>query len=389
MRNWPGKRTRAKPGQHMNKLNSEINNANQTTTQALGNPAAVVPEMDAIYLGLDLHAAHIRSVRQLDQTNPQRAQRLTWENIEGYCLKQLKLAKKVYAVYEAGAFGFGLCRRLRFLGIECYVVHPHKLDSRNKGVQTDQTDALALCQELVRYVAGNKWAMHVVHVPTEEQEAKRVEGRHRKHLQKEKLSMAAHGRGLLLFHGIRRQGEWWIKPVWEKLRDQLTPQLRSALEDCRKVIQEYECLLDPVDEKLEASAPKDLPVAMGKLTFVLLMREVYNWYRFKNRRQVGSFTGLCGGVASSGPSHYDLGITKTGSSYVRTLLIEMAWRMVFFQPNYRAVIKWQAILTDPKAHRRHRKRAIVALARQLAVDIWKWQTGRVTAEQLGWRLTSR
>lgn len=344
--------------------------------------------MDAIYLGLDLHAEHIRMVRQLDQTNPQRAQRLSWENIEEFCRRQMRLAKKVYAVYEAGAFGYGLCRRLQAMGVECYVVRPRKLDPYHKGVQTDQTDAFHLCEDLVRYVAGNRRAMHVVHVPTEEEEAKRVEGRHRKHLKKEMLSLAAHGRGLLLFHGIRQKEAWWAKLTWEKLQEQLGPELRSALEDCRKLIERYESLLAPVEEKLEASAPKNLPVAMGKLSYVLLMREVYNWDRFKGRRKVGSFTGLCGGVSSSGPSHYDLSITKTGSSYIRTLLIEMAWRMVRFQPNYRPVLKWAAILRDRKAHRRHRKRAIVALARQLAVDIWKWQTGRVSAQELGWRLLS-
>jgi hypothetical protein len=31
-----------------------------------------------------------------------------------------------------------------------------------------------------------------------------------------------------------------------------------------------------------------------------------------------------------------------------------------------------------------RKKAIVALARQLAIDLWRWQTGKVTPEALGW-----
>jgi hypothetical protein len=65
-------------------------------------------------------------------------------------------------------------------------------------------------------------------------------------------------------------------------------------------------------------------------------------------------------------------------------LIELAWRLVRFQPNYKAVRKWQArcaqgtLLTGAA-----RKKAIVALARQLAVDLWRIRTGRVTAEQLG------
>ena len=41
-------------------------------------------------------------------------------------------------------------------------------------------------------------------------------------------------------------------------------------------------------------------------------------------------------------------------------------------------------LLNPQAALRQRKRALIALARQLAVDLWRWQTGKVTPEQLGW-----
>jgi transposase len=341
---------------------------------------------EGIYLGLDVHSDHIRMVRQIDQANAQPAQRFSWEMIQSFCQKQLELSKKVYAVYEAGAFGFGLYRRLRQMGIECYVIRPRKLDPDNKRVQTDKTDARELADMLWRYVRGNTKAMSVVHVPTEEQEAKRVESRHRKYLQKELQSLAAHGRGVLLFHGFRKVGDWWLEKTWPVLSAKLTPEVRSSLEDCRTLISQFEKLLGPVNKQLEASAPKRLPLAMGALTFVLLMREIYDWQRFKNRRQVGSFMGLCGGVSSSSRQHYDLSITKSGSAYLRTLLIELAWRMVRYQPNYQAVKKWAHILSNKKAHRRHRKRAIVALARQLAVDLWKWQTGRVTPEELGWTL---
>ena len=31
-----------------------------------------------------------------------------------------------------------------------------------------------------------------------------------------------------------------------------------------------------------------------------------------------------------------------------------------------------------------RKKAVIALARQLAIDLWRWRTGRATMEELGW-----
>jgi hypothetical protein len=35
-----------------------------------------------------------------------------------------------------------------------------------------------------------------------------------------------------------------------------------------------------------------------------------------------------------------------------------------------------------------KKKSAVALARQLAIDLWRWRTGRATAAELGWVLKS-
>jgi transposase len=267
------------------------------------------------------------------------------------------------------------------------VTKPAKLDPQNRRVQTDKTDARELTDKLARLVHGNDRALVVVRVPTVEQENQRTEARHRKYLHRKLQSLRAHGRGLLLFYGVRSAGTWWKESRWQELEPRLSQELRAALEDCRQLIAEYEQRLKPVEKKLKTSAPKELPRGFGALTFVLLLREIYDWKRFQNRRKVGSFLGLCGGVSSSGPLHFDLNITKAGNPYLRTLLVELAWRMVYYQPKYKAVQHWASVLSDPKVHGRHRKRAIVALARQLAVDIWKWQTGKITPEELGWEMS--
>jgi len=129
-----------------------------------------------------------------------------------------------------------------------------------------------------------------------------------------------------------------------------------------------------------------LPVGMGRLTFVLLQRELCNYERFKSRRSIGGFTGLCGGVSSSGPYHLDLSINKAGSARLRAWLVELAWRMLLYQPKYRGLKIWNR-LCGLRAGPRRRKIAIIAIARQVMVDIWRWQTGRVSPEQLGWRMS--
>jgi transposase len=140
--------------------------------------------------------------------------------------------------------------------------------------------------------------------------------------------------------------------------------------------------------ELEAAAPAVRPKGMGRLTHETVQTEVADWNRFKNRRQVGSYAGLTGGVSSSGESAADLSITKAGNRRLRVDLVELSWRLLLYQPNYYLVKKWQPILLNPQAHARARKRAIVAFARQLFVDLWRWKTGRRSPEQLGWIMTA-
>jgi len=341
-----------------------------------------------ILLAVDVHSKSYVVCRQFDHSAPQNPERMPAEAFIGYARKQLENAEEVHVVYEAGCFGYVLARKLIELGIKCYVVRPKKLDPYNKRVQTDKTDALELVQDLDRYVRGNTRAMCVITIPTVEEELRRAEGRHRKAVQKDILAIASRGRSFLLMLGFKVSNQWWKPRIWNKLQDRLSDQARAILEANRKAIEALEPLLKEAEKRIVSKVNTPLPVGFGKLTFCLLRGEVLRWERFKTRRQVGGFTGLCGGVSSSGPYHADLNITKCGHRTMRTLLIELAWRMVMFQSEYLGVKKWESILRNPKASRASRKKAVVALARQLAVDLWKWQTGKVDPETLGWKMAA-
>src|SRR5207245_10750934 len=136
--------------------------------------------------------------------------------------------------------------------------------------------------------------------------------------------------------------------------------------------------------QLQAAALARQPRGLGLLSSVLIDREIGSWTRFKNRRQVGSYTGLCPGEYSSGNTRVQSCVTKHGNPRLRAALVETAWRLVRFQPNYRPVLKWRETLAKGAlATKAARKKAIVAVARQLAVDLWTIRTGRVQAEALG------
>jgi len=368
------------------KTNKQIDNS-EVRAEQVANSQSVQPE--AIYLGLDLHKQSISITRIIDHSTPQPAQRFTWDQAWRFIQKQLSLAKKVYAVYEAGCFGFWAYRDLKAKGIECFVVHPEKLDPQHKRVQTDKLDSRNLADKLQRYVLGNKRAMVPVYVPTQVEEQQRITARHRCRLQKQLHSLQVRGQGWLLSQGIFKTKGWWAESVWEELQPKLCAELAAALEDDRALITELQKRLKAVEKTLEDSAPKELPKGLGRLSFVLLTRELCNYERFHNRREIGSFTGLCGAVSSSGGYHVDLSINKAGGWYLRTLLVELAWRIVYWQRDYRGLQRWKQVLqADSTASKRSRKIAIVALARQLAVDIWRWQTGKLTAQQLGWKMST-
>src|SRR5882762_693676 len=357
------------------------NNKNNTTNDTTNATAAKT----ICKLGLDVHAASIVVARQIDGLNPQPAQKFTTEKFLTWLEEQLKKGYQIISCYEAGPTGYWLHRWLQAKGVTNYVVCPTRLDSRSKGVNTDKTDATELLVRLDRYVAGNKKAFSVVSVPTPAQEQKRASTRQRDQFRRKRLSFAAQGRMLLLSQGYRCSNNWWKMSQWVQLRNRLPGWLSSALEAYQRLIVYADKEVRTLSASIAKEAPKLLPRGLGALTHEIIEREVKDWNHFKNRRQLGSYSGLTGGVSGSGERSTDLSITKAGNRRLSVCLIECAWRMVLHQPDYWLTKKWREVLLNPKMHLRRRKQIIVAYARQLLIDLWKWKTGKVTAQQLGWQ----
>lgn len=362
-----------------------MNQQQLSNSQARGEQAASKSHQ-SIKLGLDVHADSIVVVRLLDHSAPQPAQRFTWAKFRAWVKTQLALADAVHSCYEAGPFGYGLHRELIALGVQNVVVQPVCLDERHTGVNHDKSDAKELALRLDRYAAGNTHALATVRVPTPEQEQQRIESRQREQLRREVQRMAAQGRSLLLTQGHREKAGWWQGRRWEDLKVKLPAWLLPRLEVLRRVLATLTAELDTATSALEASAPALRPKGLGGLTYAVVEREIGQWDRFTNRRQVGSYTGLCGGISASGNSHHQLPITKHGNVRLRTALIELAWRLVLWQRDCKLVKRWWPVLGNPKASKAAKKKAIVAMARQMAVDLWRWRTGRAKPEALGWQM---
>lgn len=343
---------------------------------------------DLLKIAVDVHAAFFVVACQMDGSMPKPVQKLRPEAFIDWLTKQIPTAGKVVCCYEAGPTGFWLHRRIVALGITNYVVCPTCLDSRKKGVNTDKTDAKELLSRLDRYVAGNQRAFSIVRVPTLEEEQRRVLPRQRQQLRQTRLSLASRGRCLLLLHGIRVTNAWWKPAMWNLMQNRLPPWLLDHLAVLQQLIDTVHDQVMKLTRQLRQKAAPVRPKGLGAMCMEQIDSEVCDWGRFKSARRAGGYTGLTGGVSGSGSKSADLSITKAGNKRLRTMLVELAWRLSRLQPKYWLVEKWKHVLLNPRAHARRRKQVIVAFARQLFVDLWKWRTGRVTGESLGWIMNS-
>jgi transposase len=368
-------------GQAKQLLHQGVKNKPNTNTHE-ANQTQIALKAKSIKLGIDVHADSYRVVRQVDHATPQPAQKFSPEAFLLWVKKQLSLAEEVHSCYEAGPLGYGLHRQLEAMGIHNLVIRPQNWDELHKGVKTDKTDALAMVQRLSRYVDGNKKELAVIRVPTPEQELARSQSRQREQLLSHRLRFEAQGRSLLLFNGIRIKGRWWQKAPWVKVQAQVSAPLRELLTVIHDLLEAVQTQLEAATKRLEKAATGQ-PYGVGALTSQVLEREILDWKRFKNRRQVASLTGMCPGVRSSGPKTRSGPITKHGNRRIRTALIELAWRCVRFQPEYPPLKKWQSVLLNPKATGAAKKKAIVAVGRRLAIDLWRINTSKSTAAKLG------
>ena len=339
---------------------------------------------ESIKLGIDAHAKWYYVGRQVDGATPQPVQKMTFEGLLRFVAKQKRLAGEVHTCYEAGPFGYHLHRKLTAMGVTNYVVQPQIWDESSKGVKTDKLDALALCQRLDRFVLGNRKAFSIVRVPTKEEERERAFSRQRQQLMRERQRLQAMGRSLLSSHGIYVTGRWWKGSTWKQIRDEAPDWVIERLEVFIRLITPVEAEEKALTEAIEETGRQTkIPKGVGPLSFEGLRREVGDWSRFNNRRQVSSYTGLCPREHSSGGKRRSGSITKSGNPRVRAMLVEMVWRMMRWQPDYHGLRKWAPVLQNPRASAAARKKAVSAVARQLAVDLWRLFTDQTTAGNLG------
>ena len=343
-------------------------------------PTAVIdPVQPLLKLGLDVHLEFIMAVAQKDHANPHAPRKFTREQLLAQVKKWAAEGFQIFCVQESCGFGFVLHRELVAAGAQSFLITPIALNGKRK---TDKLDARALCLRLSRWLDGNRDELAPIRIPSEAEQHKREGTRRRKFLAGAIRRLANRGHSQVSeYCHAQLPHRWWGPRNWQKLA-QLDPWVLGVLAKLRDLIVAIEAQLAELEAELLARVKAQVkPKGLGGLTLVTLDGEVCDWQRFNNRKQVGSYTGCCPGEHSSGNQRRVGSIDRMGNGRVRALLVEAVWRFLQWQPHWKAAVKMKTKLGAGTALK---KKTVIALARQLAIDLWRWRTGRCTLEDLGW-----
>ena len=295
---------------------------------------------------------------------------------------------KVTLCYEAGYDGFWLARFVEQRGVDCLVMDPASLqvDRRARRVKTDRIDVEKLLHTLIAWCRGERHVCSMVVKPSVEEADLRRSHRERDRLVRERTAHINRIKGLLFAQGIRginvKSRYRSLTPAELVTGDGHPLPERLAREIAREIhrlalvqdqLGEIEQERDTAPTSCQATENKRHQLlrlkGIGMTSAPILAREVY-YRQFANRRQVASYLGLAPSPYDNGDKRRSQGISKAGNGLVRSVMIQTAWMWLRHQPQS-ALSQWFHRRTQGQS-KRMRCVMIVALARKLAVCLWRY-----------------
>lgn len=353
---------------------------------------------EGTWVGLDVHARSVVA-GVLDASSGELRSQRAPTVLEETVAWLLQLPAPVRVAYEAGPTGYGLARACAGVGMVCTVAAPSKIPrSAADKVKTDRRDAerLARLLRLGELVA--------VRVPEPHEEAARDLVRAREAARGELMRARHRLSKLLLRHGLVYQAGAWTgaHDAWLRRQHFESRPLALAFDESYAAVLQAEArrnLLDQAIAELAGEAPFRETVGrlcclrgVSTLTALALTVELGDWTRFRPQ-SLGPFLGLTPSEYSSGEHRRQGGITKTGNTHVRRLLVETAWQqrrplresatLEKRRQGQPAAVRARADLSARRLHarwqaleRRGKRRTIVAVAvaRELAGHCWALAT---------------
>jgi transposase len=323
-----------------------------------------------IYIGLDVHkkswsvSIFTQHCEHKTFTQPPEVDKLA------YYLGRNFPGAQYYSVYEAGFSGFWIHDQLRAKGIDCIVVNPADVPTRDKE-RTKKRDPVD-CRKLARSLRNGE--IEGIYVPSRGKLEDRSLIRTRQSMVRKQTRCKNQIKAILFFYGVvipeeREMGHWsrrfiqWIERIrmertsgdialkahLEELSHlrQLIASLNRAILRLAKT-EEYRSLV-----RLLKSVP-----GISTLTAMILLSELGEVTRFPSLDELSCYIGLIPDTQGSGEKEYVGGMTQRRHSQLRWLLIEASWVAVRKDP--------ALLMAFQEYCKRMRKtKAIVKIARKL------------------------
>lgn len=268
----------------------------------------------------------------------------------------------IHSAYEAGFSGFKLHRVLTAFGIANFVVNAGSVEvESNNRVKTDRRDAKKLAELLA---AGR---LRSIYIPSEIQEARRSLSRGRDQVVQRRKAIGNQLKMKLYYLGFqidqdRKLSEsllQWVEGL------EMAAEHRFAIEELMDAWRQETKRIKRFDQALKRQAETDdnekiyrSAPGIGSISARVLSNELGDMSRFDNEGQVFSASGLTPSEYSSGDRIRKGHISRQGSSRLRGILVEVAWRAIREDESLKGI--YLRI-----ARRRDGKRAIVAVARKI------------------------
>ena len=338
----------------------------------------VITDEDVVIVGLDVHKASCHlSVR----VNGEELVSVVTPSTSAAVIRAVTpyQAGLRAVIYEAGPTGYGLARALMREEWPVMVVAPGKTPQpANRGTKFDRRDAGQLS-----LLGGVPGALTAVAIPTEGDDHDRAVVRLRAQLTAARRRAKQHIRSFLLYHGIaepeglKNWANWALKELEEL---PVAPQERLIVTTHIAELRYQSAQIAKVEHELDqiARSPRHAEAmgyltsipGVGSITAIAFRLEVFDPERFTCAGELVAYVGLAPGIWQSGETQRARPLIKAGRRHLRALLVEAAWQWKARDAYARRVYDRTYATT------RCPQKAIVAVARHLAIRMWHLEVHR-------------
>jgi transposase len=337
-----------------------------------GNGKQVDFDGKACWVGVDVHKSSY-AVAILDEDG-QRLEFSTRAEPKRLLLQLLTRGMSIKALtYESGPTGYGLAWVCQENSIPVMVAAPSRIPRPvSKTGKTDRLDSMKLVEFLARDMLKG------IAIPSREEFALREMERARQHLVKRRREARQNIRALLLRNGLEEPSglnSWSCTSVHALQEMSLPAYLRISLDS---YLEEHghilECLARLTKQLDEAAIQlgheerlKNLRTIPGVGVTIAhtFVSEIFRPERFKRAEEICAYVGLAPVTSHSGAGKERAWIRPVGQRYLRSILVEAAWRLVVSEDHYRNFYNRMLSRT------RLPQKAITAVARKLLVLVWR------------------